>query len=325
MSMTNYYQLLGLNHAATSEQIKRAYLEYASHFEPARHANSPFFTERFKEVLTAYEVLIDPVRRQEYDIEYHANVISEAAAGRARALRSNNFLFFLLGASLVAAAGYGWLKWQKRQQAGAETQVVSAEVEEAQARRARALLRVNTLINNQQLAQAVQVADSALRRMPSDTLPEASNVPAAAQLFYMRALAKNDMKNDTGAVHDFTRGIDAGYVEGEAFNNRAAVKQRLGDIAGAEQDYFMAVMFSPREASYRMNLGALELEQRNFLQAEAQFVEATRINPQMGEAWYLLGNAQFELKKPTDACKSWQSAGEQGIQIAYENLDQFCK
>lgn len=322
--MTNYYQLLGLNHAATSEQIKRAYLEFASHFEPARHANSPFFTERFKEVLTAYEVLIDPVRRQEYDIEYHANIISEASAGRARALRSNNFLFFLLGASLMAAAAYGWLKWEKRQQ-GTTTAVVSEQVLEAQSRRAQALLRVNNLLNKQQWPLAVTVADSALNRLKGDTLPEAGDVPATAQLFFMRALAKSDMQNDTGAVHDFTRAIDGGYIGGAAFNNRAALKQKLGDAAGAEQDYFMAVMFSPKEASYRMNLGALEYEQDNYRQAEAQFVEATRINPQLGEAWYMLGNVQYQMKKSTDACKAWQKAGEQGIEPAFDNLNQFCK
>ena len=67
--MNNLYQLLGLDSSATLADIQRAYKEFAGHYEPHRHANSTFFTDRFKEVLSAYETLSDPVRRQEYDAE----------------------------------------------------------------------------------------------------------------------------------------------------------------------------------------------------------------------------------------------------------------
>ena len=179
--MKNYYQTLGIPHNAKPEDIKRAYMEYASNFEPARHNNSPFFTERFKEVLTAYEVLIDPVRRQEYDIENHAAVVSEAALGRARALRSNNFLFFLLGLALAAGATYGWMRWQQRTER-AEQETLMAQIRDVQKQRTRTVERVNGLIRKEAYPQAIQVADSALKAGAAGSVFKAPRLPPRVQV-----------------------------------------------------------------------------------------------------------------------------------------------
>ncbi len=65
--MKNYYQILGINNGADIEQIKTAYRKSAQKFHPDKNNGDKYFEERFKEVLEAYEVLSNLVKRKEYD------------------------------------------------------------------------------------------------------------------------------------------------------------------------------------------------------------------------------------------------------------------
>tara|TARA_B100000700_G_scaffold305084_1_gene378490 strand:- start:129 stop:1289 length:1161 start_codon:yes stop_codon:yes gene_type:complete len=65
--MSNYYQLLGVSHQASSEEIKKAYRKLALEYHPDRNQGSPDAEERFKEVTEAYEVLRDSEKRATYD------------------------------------------------------------------------------------------------------------------------------------------------------------------------------------------------------------------------------------------------------------------
>src|SRR6201997_5216090 len=62
----NYYLILRLEPEATSEQIRSAYRRRALELHPDL---TGFGSEQFLELQEAYDVLIDPVRRQIYDRE----------------------------------------------------------------------------------------------------------------------------------------------------------------------------------------------------------------------------------------------------------------
>lgn len=71
----DYYTILGLDRAATKDDIKRAYRRLAKKHHPDLNKENPKEAEeKFKEVSEAYEVLSDPQKRANYDRFGHAGV-----------------------------------------------------------------------------------------------------------------------------------------------------------------------------------------------------------------------------------------------------------
>lgn len=80
MHTKDYYQILGASEQATEDQIKKAYRKLALEHHPDRNPNDPQSEERFKEITEAYGVLMDPVKRQEYD-RFRASPFNGAQGG----------------------------------------------------------------------------------------------------------------------------------------------------------------------------------------------------------------------------------------------------
>jgi len=61
------YVVLGLPHGATESDIKRAYRRLARRYHPDINPGDGLAEARFRQILDAYETLIDPQRRSRYD------------------------------------------------------------------------------------------------------------------------------------------------------------------------------------------------------------------------------------------------------------------
>tara|TARA_B110000908_G_C9894866_1_gene288398 strand:- start:103 stop:576 length:474 start_codon:yes stop_codon:yes gene_type:complete len=65
--MTNHYQTLGIKRNAETKEIKKAFKKLALKFHPDKNNGDKYFEERFKEIQQAYETLIHPQKKIEYD------------------------------------------------------------------------------------------------------------------------------------------------------------------------------------------------------------------------------------------------------------------
>ena len=64
----DFYEVLGVEHDPTTEEIRRAYRSLALQFHPDRNGGSPDAEERFKELAEAFHTLSDVDRREAYDL-----------------------------------------------------------------------------------------------------------------------------------------------------------------------------------------------------------------------------------------------------------------
>jgi molecular chaperone DnaJ len=76
----DYYEILGVERAASDEDIKRAYRKLAMQYHPDRNQSADA-EERFKEIAEAYEVLSEPNTRATYDRYGHAGLGGAGAGG----------------------------------------------------------------------------------------------------------------------------------------------------------------------------------------------------------------------------------------------------
>jgi curved DNA-binding protein CbpA len=80
----DHYAILGVERAATPEEIRAAYRRAARSSHPDLHPGDGTALERFKRVQLAYEVLGDPARRAEYDAPPAAPPVAPPSTMRRR-------------------------------------------------------------------------------------------------------------------------------------------------------------------------------------------------------------------------------------------------
>ncbi len=72
MAKRDYYEVLGVNKGASSDQIKSAYRKQAVKYHPDKNKGDKAAEEKFKEASEAYHVLSNSERKQNYDNFGHA-------------------------------------------------------------------------------------------------------------------------------------------------------------------------------------------------------------------------------------------------------------
>lgn len=88
------YHILGVNKNANQEELKKAYRKLSMDLHPDRNNGSEEFTEKFKQMSNAYEILGDEDKRRNYDMGSYNNIFNSGAAGRSSGLNPNDIFNF---------------------------------------------------------------------------------------------------------------------------------------------------------------------------------------------------------------------------------------
>jgi molecular chaperone DnaJ len=73
MEKKDYYEILGIDHSASKEEIKKTYRKLALQYHPDKNKDKGA-EEKFKEISEAYAVLYDDEKRKMYDQHGHAGI-----------------------------------------------------------------------------------------------------------------------------------------------------------------------------------------------------------------------------------------------------------
>ena len=87
--MSDHYAVLGLASSATLADVKKAYRQKAAFYHPDRN-DAEDAADRFRTVQEAYDVLIDPEKRQAYDDNRRRNLL-DSPIDTAREIWQNYF------------------------------------------------------------------------------------------------------------------------------------------------------------------------------------------------------------------------------------------
>jgi molecular chaperone DnaJ len=81
MSKRDCYEVLGVNKNASDKEIKKAYKKLAMKYHPDRNPDNPVAENNFREVKSAYEIIGDEEKRQQFD-DFGHGAFDENGQGR---------------------------------------------------------------------------------------------------------------------------------------------------------------------------------------------------------------------------------------------------
>lgn len=84
--MGNYYDILGISPTASSDEIKKAYRKLSLKFHPDKNDGDEYFSQMFRQVNDAYNILIDPEKRRFYDFKLREQMNAKNSAERLKKL-----------------------------------------------------------------------------------------------------------------------------------------------------------------------------------------------------------------------------------------------
>jgi tetratricopeptide (TPR) repeat protein len=97
--------------------------------------------------------------------------------------------------------------------------------------------------------------------------------------------------------------FNLGHALGEA-----VTLHRQGRLREAERLYARVLKAAPDHFDALNLLGAIKIQERQFVEAQRLFAAAVKANPRVADGWSNLGQAQHALKRPTDALQSFDKA-----------------
>ncbi|HYF03447.1 MAG TPA: tetratricopeptide repeat protein [Patescibacteria group bacterium] len=144
-----------------------------------------------------------------------------------------------------------------------------------------------------------------------------------AKAYYQRALAKEQLRDEKGAIADYTEALKLNENDYESWHNRGILKDNMNDRFGAIEDYTRAIEVDEKRYEAYLNRGVVYSNMSKRTEALSDFKKATERNPEFARAWYFLALTKKDLND-TSACFDAKNAEILGLPEATEFLKANC-
>jgi tetratricopeptide (TPR) repeat protein len=140
--------------------------------------------------------------------------------------------------------------------------------------------------------------------------------PGDGTAFFNRGTTRHDLRDQPGAISDYSEVIALQPDHAIAFNNRGVARLELNQAKEAEADLTEAINHSPRLFAPYCNRGWLRLEQGRSAAAIADFTQAITLKPHLPMAYVYRGNALQKLGDLKGAVRDYSDAIACGDPVA---------
>ncbi|MGB3311124.1 MAG: tetratricopeptide repeat protein [Nodosilinea sp.] len=155
------------------------------------------------------------------------------------------------------------------------------------------------------------VVQALMQRFHNPVIP-----PGDTVAFFNRGTTRHDLRDQPGAIHDYSQVIQLQPDHAIALNNRGVAQLELSQGDAAEADLSEAINQSSKLFAPYCNRGWLRLEQRRYAAAIADFTQATALKPHLPMAYVYRGSALHKLGDLKGAVRDYSDAIACGDPIA---------
>lgn len=148
--------------------------------------------------------------------------------------------------------------------------------------------------------------------------------PNDALPYEYRARARGRLKDFERSMKDISKAIELNPNFGDAYFFRGQLKTILVDDVGSIADFTKAIELNPNDADSYEGRASSKFALHDFNGAIDDFSRAIILNPNSGHAYYLRGLSKLYLKKCPSCCIDFSKAGELGYPGAYEAMRKYC-
>ncbi|MBD0336714.1 MAG: tetratricopeptide repeat protein [Cyanobacteria bacterium Co-bin13] len=137
-----------------------------------------------------------------------------------------------------------------------------------------------------------------------------------AAAFFNRGTTRYDLRDQPGAIADYTQVLSIEPDSGVTYNNRGVALVDLGQIDDAEADFSQAIALCPDLFAAYCNRGWLRLEKNRYQAAVSDFSKAIELDPQSPMPYLYRGSAIQKLGDLNGAIEDYDRAVEWGDETA---------
>lgn len=156
-----------------------------------------------------------------------------------------------------------------------------------------------------------QVVSALVRRFQDPTI-----APNDKDAFFNRGTTRHDLRDQPGAISDYSRVLALQPDHAVALNNRGAARLEMNLADEAELDFTEAINHNPRLFAAHCNRGWLRLEQRRYPASVQDFTRAIELKPNLPMAYVYRGSALQKLGDLKGAVRDYSDAIACGDPVA---------